>query len=151
MLFLYLILGLILNPTRIYINLEKPNDMIIHAGITLRNDEKEVRYDFRAFNDGREYITTEESRKSMSEMFPDLNKDFLKAKGLGDDMIFLYTKEIYLGTSNYSMEEIMEMERGLSKKYILAVYDCRHYVNELCKLSLDKEIPIWDLESLIEE
>ena len=151
MLFLYLILGLILNPTRIYINLEKPNDMIIHAGITLRNDEKEVRYDFRAFNDGREYITTEESRKSMSEMFPDLNKDFLKAKGLGDDMIFLYTKEIYLGTSNYSMEEIMEMERGLSKKYILAVYDCRHYVNELCKLSLDKEIPIWDLESLIKE
>ena len=151
MLFLYLILGLILNPTRIYINLEKPNDMIIHAGITLRNDEKEVRYDFRAFNDGREYITTEERRKSMSEMFPDLNKDFLKAKGLGDDMIFLYTKEIYLGTSNYSMEEIMEMERGLSKKYILAVYDCRHYVNELCKLSLDKEIPIWDLESLIEE
>ena len=151
MLFLYLILGLILNPTRIYINLEKPNDMIIHAGITLRNDEKEVRYDFRAFNDGRDYITTEESRKSMSEMFPDLDKDFLKAKGLGDDMVFIYTKEIYYGTSNYSMEEIMEMERGLSKKYILAVYDCRHYVNELCKLSLDKEIPIWDLESLIKE
>tara|TARA_B100000965_G_scaffold370505_1_gene358679 strand:+ start:6119 stop:6574 length:456 start_codon:yes stop_codon:yes gene_type:complete len=151
MLFLYLILGLILNPTRIYINLEKPNDIIIHAGITLRNDEKEVRYDFRAFNDGRDYITTEESRKSMSEMFPDLDKDFLKAKGLGDDMVFIYTKEIYLGTSNYSMEEIMEMERGLSKKYILAVYDCRHYVNELCKLSLDKEIPIWDLESLIKE
>ncbi len=151
MLFLYLILGLILNPTRIYINLEKPNDIIIHAGITLKNDEKEVRYDFRAFNDGRDYITTEESRKSMSEMFPDLDKDFLKAKGLGDDMVFIYTKEIYLGTSNYSMEEIMEMERGLSKKYILAVYDCRHYVNELCKLSLDKEIPIWDLESLIKE
>lgn len=151
MLFLYLILGLILNPTRIYINLEKPNDIIIHAGITLRNDEKEVRYDFRAFNDGRDYITTEESRKSMSEMFPDLDKDFLKAKGLGDDMVFIYTKEIYLGTSNYSIEEIMEMERGLSKKYILAVYDCRHYVNELCKLSLDKEIPIWDLESLIKE
>ena len=151
MLFLYLILGLILNPTRIYINLEKPNDIIIHAGITLRNDEKEVRYDFRAFNDGRDYITTEESRKSMSEMFPDLDKDFLKAKGLGDDMVFIYTKEIYLGTSNYSMEEIMEMERGLSKKYILAVYDCRHYVNELCKLSLDKEIPIWDLESLIKK
>ena len=151
MLFLYLILGLILNPTRIYINLEKPNDIIIHAGITLRNDEKEVRYDFRAFNDGRDYITTEESRNSMSEMFPDLDKDFLMAKGLGDDMVFIYTKEIYLGTSNYSMEEIMEMERGLSKKYILAVYDCRHYVNELCKLSLDKEIPIWDLESLIKE
>tara|TARA_Y100001970_G_scaffold65688_1_gene84051 strand:- start:243 stop:695 length:453 start_codon:yes stop_codon:yes gene_type:complete len=150
MLLLYLILGLIVNPTRIYINLEKPNDMIMHAGITLRNDEKEIRYDFRAFNDGRDYITTEESRKNMTEMFPDLDKDFLKAKGLGEDMKFIYTKEIYYGTSNYSMEEIMEMEKGLRKKYILAVYDCRHYVNELCKLSLDKEIPIWDLESLIE-
>jgi len=31
----------------------------------------------------------------------------------------------------------------------LGIYDCRHYTNELCKLTVNKEIPIWNLKSLL--
>jgi len=82
-------------------------------------------------------------------MFPKLNKKFLQAKGICDDIDFIYSKELYLGTSNYSIDEIIELEKDLNKKYILGLNDCRHYVNNLCILTLNKEIPIWNLEKLL--
>tara|TARA_Y100001980_G_C14541758_1_gene319879 strand:+ start:407 stop:874 length:468 start_codon:yes stop_codon:yes gene_type:complete len=155
MLLIYFLLNFVINPTKVYLNLDKPNDLIIHTGITFINNDREIRYDFRAFNENRSYITTEESRKNITEMFPDLSdkkyKFFLKYKGLGDidNMEFILSKELYWGTSKYSIEEIIELEKGLNKKYILGVYDCRHYVNELSKLCLNRGIPIWNLKSLL--
>tara|TARA_Y100000389_G_scaffold59558_1_gene55660 strand:- start:4285 stop:4734 length:450 start_codon:yes stop_codon:yes gene_type:complete len=149
MILLYLFISFIVNPTKIYINLEKPNNLIIHTGITIKNDTNKIRYDFRAFNDNNNYITTPESRKNISLMFPKLNKKFLQAKGIGNDIDFIYSKELYLGTSNYSIDEIIELEKDLNKKYILGFNDCRHYVNNLCILTLNKEIPIWNLEKLL--
>ena len=149
MLLIYFLMNFVINPTKVYLNLEKPNDLIIHTGVTLKNNLKEVRFDFRAFNDDRDYMTTLESRKNIPEMFPDLDRKFIDYKGLGGDMEFLYTKELYWGTSNYSIEEIIKLEKRLHKKYILGVYDCRHYADELCKLTLNKGIPIWNLKSLL--
>lgn len=60
-----------------YLNLEKSNNLIIHRGITLKNNFKEVRFDFRAFNDNRDYMTTFESRRNISEVFPDLDRRFI--------------------------------------------------------------------------
>ena len=149
MLLIYFLMNFVINPTKVYLNLEKPNDLIIHTGVTLKNNLKEVRFDFRAFNDDRDYMTTFESRKNISEMFPGLDRKFIDYKGLGGEMEFLYSKELYWGTSNYSIEEIVKLEKRLHKKYILGVYDCRHYTDELCKLTLNKGIPIWNLKSLL--
>tara|TARA_B100000900_G_scaffold308728_1_gene267424 strand:- start:4025 stop:4474 length:450 start_codon:yes stop_codon:yes gene_type:complete len=149
MLILYFLISFIKNPTKVYLNLEKPNNFIIHTGVTLKNNLKEVRFDFRAFNDNRDYMTTFESRRNISEVFPDLDTRLLSSKYLGKEIKFKYSKELYWGTSNYSMEEIISMEKKLHKKYILGLYDCRHYANELCKLSVNKRIPIWNLKSLL--
>lgn len=149
MLLIYFLMNFVINPTKVYLNLEKPNDLIIHTGVTLKNNLKEVRFDFRAFNDNRDYMTTFESRKNISEMFPDLDRRFMNYKGLGEEMEFIYSKELYWGTSNYSIEEIIKLEKRLHKKYILGIYDCRHYADELCMLSLNKGIPIWNLKSLL--
>jgi hypothetical protein len=139
----------VINPTKVYLNLEKPNDLIIHTGVTFKNKLKEVRFDFRAFNDNRDYMTTFESRKNKEMMFPGLNRKFIEYKGPNREIEFLYSKELYWGTSNYSIEEIILLEKRLHKKYILGIYDCRHYANELCKLTLNKGIPIWNLKSLL--
>ena len=149
MFLIYFLINFVINPTKIYLNIEKPNKFMIHTGITIKNYFKEVRFDFRAFNDNREYMTTFESRKSIEMMFPDLDRKFIDYKGLTGEIRFLYSKELYWGTSNYSIEEIIKFEKSLHKKYILGVYDCRHYVNELSKLALNKTMPIWNLESLL--
>ena len=155
MLLIYLILNFVFNPTKVYINLNKPNDFLIHTGITLRNRYKEVRYDFRAYNENKDYITTEETRSNLSQMFPDLSKKkleaLLRSKGLDEnsEIEFIYSKELFWGTSNYSIEEIMELEKGLNKNYKYGIYDCRHYTSDFCKLILNKELPIYNLESLL--
>ncbi len=149
MLLIYFLINFIINPTNVYLNIEKPNDLIIHTGITFKNNLKQVRFDFRAFNDNGNYMTTLQSRKNISLMFPDLNRKVIDYKGLGEEIQFLYTKELYWGTSNYSIYDILELEKRLHKKYILGIYDCRHYTNELCKLTVNKEIPIWNLKSLL--
>ena len=82
-------------------------------------------------------------------MFPGINKKFIDYKGFDRNMKFLYTKELYWGTSNYTIDEIIILEKKLHKKYILGFYDCRHYADELCKLTLNKRIPISNLKSLL--
>ena len=142
------------SPTKVYINLEKVNPIITHTGITFINEDenKIIRYDFRAFNNNDDYSTNDESRKNVTLMFPNINPKFLDLKGFNEfrDDILLYSDNILLGTTNYSIEEIIEYERTISKKYILGIYDCRHYVNKLCIWTLNKSIPIWNLDKLIE-
>ncbi len=150
MLMIYFFINFIINPTKVYLNLEKSNNLIIHTGITLKNNFKEVRFDFRAFNDNRDYMTTFETRRNISQLFPDLDRRFISNKGLSEEMKFIYSKELYWGTSNYSMEEIISLEKNLHKKYIFGIYDCRHYANELCMLTVNKRIPIWNLKSLLD-
>ena len=133
-----------------YLNIEKVNPIITHVGISFSN-EKEIRYDFRAFNNNNNYITTSENRKNITYMFPDLNTKILEYKGFTEfrDDILLYSKKILLGETNYSLNEILEYEKTLNKNYILCIYDCRHYANELTEWSLNYSIPIWNLEKLI--
>ena len=143
-------LGLII-PTKIYINIEKPNPIITHAGITFENNNKKIRYDFRAFNNDDNYMTSEESRKNVTQMFPLLDSKFFDFKGFNEfrNNITFFSKEIFLGTTNYSLEEIILYEKTINKNYILGFYDCRHYVNELSLWCLNISIPIWNLDSLL--
>tara|TARA_Y100000816_G_C25891171_1_gene464933 strand:- start:230 stop:688 length:459 start_codon:yes stop_codon:yes gene_type:complete len=144
------ILGLIV-PTKVYINIEKPNKIITHTGITFENDNNKIRYDFRAFNNNDDYVTTEESRKNVTLMFPKIDPNFFHYKGFSEyrDNITFFSKEILLGETDYSLKEIIEYEKTINKNYILGLYDCRHYVNELTLWSLNTSIPIWNLKKLI--
>tara|TARA_B100000212_G_C27093368_1_gene413244 strand:- start:352 stop:615 length:264 start_codon:yes stop_codon:yes gene_type:complete len=62
--------------------------------------------------------------------------------------ITLYSEEIYLGETNYSLEEIINYEKCINKFYFLGIHDCRHYVNDLTRWCLNVSIPIWNLEKL---
>ena len=154
MIFLKLIL-FVINPTKIYLNLDKFNNFIIHSGITFENNERKIRYDFRAFNKNNTYITNKYTRQNVNSMFPDL----FNTKSIHNNINYnyLYNKVkyestiIYWGLSNFSIEELIEIENNLDKNYLLGINDCRHYVNELCKIALNKEIPIWNLNSLIND
>lgn len=144
----------------VYINIDQVNKYLIHSGITFEdiNTNERIRYDFRAFNDNYEYITTDESRKNVTLMFPNLDNNFLDLKGLNNlnndrndvkNEIFLTRKEIFWGSTNYSLYDIKDFEETLHKKYIIGFYDCRHYVNEFCLWSLNKSSPIWNLHKLL--
>ena len=148
------------NFVNVYINIEKVNKYLIHSGITFEdiNNNERIRYDFRAFNDNYEYITTDESRKNVTLMFPNLDNIFLDLKGLNNlnnentdekNEMFLISKEIFWGTTNYSLQDIKDFEKTLHKKYIIGLYDCRHYVNEFSLWALNKSSPIWDLHKLL--
>ncbi len=144
---IFLILGLL--NTRVYINIEKPIKRVIHTGITFKDNKEELRFDYRAFNNNGNFITTEESRKNFTLMFPDLENRLIKKIKYRDNINFIYKEDIYWGTTNYTLSEIIELEKQIHRNYILGIYDCRHYVNDLCKLCLLDEIPIWNLEKII--
>ena len=151
MFYLYKLLLVFIIPTKIYVNIEKPNSIISHTGITFENNNEKIRYDFRAFNNNDDYITTEESRKNITLMFPKIDARFFDYKGFNEfrDNITFFSKEIFLGETNYSLQDIIEYEKNMNKIYILGFYDCRHYVNELTKWCLNFSIPIWNLDSLL--
>ena len=151
MLLLYKLFFVFIIPTKVYINIEKPNPIITHAGITFENNNEKIRYDFRAFNNNNNYMTTEENRKNVTLMFPLLDSKFLDYKGFNEyrSNITFFSREILLGTTNYSLEEIIEHEKTINKNYILGIHDCRHYVNELTLWCLNTSIPIWNLDSLL--
>tara|TARA_B100000902_G_scaffold331304_1_gene328671 strand:- start:1404 stop:1859 length:456 start_codon:yes stop_codon:yes gene_type:complete len=151
MFYLYKLLLVLIIPTKIYVNIEKPNSIISHTGITFENNNEKIRYDFRAFNNNDDYITTEESRRNVTLMFPKIDAKILDFKGFNEfkSNISFFSKEVFLGETNYNLQEIIEYEKNMNKIYILGFYDCRHYVNELTKWCLNYSIPIWNLDSLL--
>tara|TARA_B100000902_G_C27148923_1_gene832670 strand:- start:76 stop:531 length:456 start_codon:yes stop_codon:yes gene_type:complete len=151
MLFFYNLLLAYIIQTKVYINIEKPNSIITHTGITFENNNEKIRYDFRAFNNNNNYMTTEKSRKNITLMFPKIDARFFDYKGFNEfrDNITYFSKELLLGTCNYSLEKIINYEKTINKNYILGVNDCRHYVNHLTLWCLNISIPIWNLDSLL--
>ncbi len=79
-LFILSLLALNINPntltskTKVYLHLEEfnPRYNLLHIGISFNNLNKNLRYDFRAFNDGKSCLTTGMDRYNPEQMFPDL-------------------------------------------------------------------------------
>ena len=150
MLYNLLVFGIIFN-TKVVLHLEKINPYFIHSGISFRRLNKNIRFDYRSFNDNNNYITNEESRKNFRQMFPGLNlpEDFnYEEFNSYRENIDSYKKDIVIGYTKINLNKIIDFEKTLQKKYILGIYDCRHYTNKLLKYSLNKTIPIWNLNSL---
>ena len=144
MLFFYNLLLSFFIPTKVYVNIEKSNSLITHTGITFENNNKKIRYDFRVFNNNDDYITTEESRKNITQTFPKIDARFFEYKGFNEyrNNITFFSEEILLGTTNYSIQEIINYEKTMNKNYILGFHDCRHYVNDFTLWCLNTSIPI---------
>ena len=65
-----------------------------------------------------------------------------------DDYADIEKRTIYWGTCHKSFHEIINFEKSLHRRYILGIYDCRHYVNRFSNWALNKPSPIWNLHIL---
>jgi len=108
--------------TKVYLHLEqlfyKTN--IYHIGISFHNIFNNVRYDIGLF-DTAELGILNKNRKE---------------------------KTIFWDYSNKSLSSIIEYESSLEYKYVLGIYDCRHYVRNLSDWTTNNPTPIWKLYKL---
>ncbi len=136
--------------TKVVLHLEQINPYMIHTGISFQNCFKNIRYDYRSFNDDMSYITTYKIRQNFNMIFPNFP---LKVNNFDYEdyqkNIKKYKKDILLGYSNYTLTEICKFEKRLQKRYIIGFYDCRHYTNQFSIWAVNKSIPIWNLEKLL--
>ena len=150
--FIY-IFNFVLSGTNVFIHIERMNKYIIHTGISFDDGEKNIRYDFRGFNDDNNYITTDKNRNDLNTMFPliDFNEKITDWYNEYRSNIDLFSKDIFWGITNYTIDEIIEYEKTISiKKYIVGINDCRHYVDKLSRFCLNKGLPIWKLNELMD-
>lgn len=118
------------------LHLEKFNKFynLYHIGISFKNENenKVIRYDYRPFSEKKSLTTNQ-------VLVIDKFYNLLLSKTI-ENITFFW------GETNKTLEEIEVFEKTLQKKYILGIYDCRHYVNCFSLWSLNKKTPIWTLD-----
>ena len=122
------ILYLINRKTKVYIHIELifPRTNIYHIGVTFKSIGSNIRYDIRGINLDNIY----------SFFIENLENE-------------LYSKTLFWAYSDKNLEEIIEYEKSIEHKYILGIYDCRHYVRNLTMWSCNKPTPVWKLIKLV--
>uniref|UniRef100_A0A6C0H484 Uncharacterized protein n=1 Tax=viral metagenome TaxID=1070528 RepID=A0A6C0H484_9ZZZZ len=140
------------NPkTLVHLHLEKFNNELnlYHIGISFKNEDTIIRYDYRPFCDPTkcEYKTINNIGVSSTGV---INKELRFIDKLYRFYIpeTLANKTIYWGETSKTLDEVVEFEKTLQKKYILGINDCRHYVNRFSRWALNKRTPIWKLDKL---
>jgi len=140
------------NPkTQVHLHLEKFNNELnlYHIGISFKNDDTILRYDYRPFCDPSicEYKTINSVSTTSTGL---VNKEVRFI----DKLYRFYipenvpNKTIYWGETSKTLDEVVEFEKTMQKKYILGINDCRHYVNRFSRWALNKRTPIWKLDKL---
>ena len=133
--------------TQVHLHLEKFNNdfNLYHIGISFKNEDTILRYDYRPFCD-----PTKCEYKTSSTIISSPNKELRFV----DKLYRFYipenvpNKTIYWGQTSKTLEEVVQFEKTLQKKYILGINDCRHYVNRFSRWALNKRTPIWKLDKL---
>jgi hypothetical protein len=140
------------NPkTQVHLHLEKFNNELnlYPIGISFKNEDIVLRYDYRPFCDPTkcEYKTINNIGVSSSGV---INKELRLIDKIYKFYIpeTLANKTIYWGETSKTLDEVVEFEKTLQKKYILGINDCRHYVNRFSRWALNKRTPIWKLDKL---
>tara|TARA_Y100000992_G_scaffold256861_1_gene190500 strand:- start:211 stop:717 length:507 start_codon:yes stop_codon:yes gene_type:complete len=107
--------------TKIYIHLEQliPYTNIYHIGITFKCMFTNIRYDLRWID------------------IPLINN------------ITTNSYTLFWDYTDYTIDDIIFYEKSLNYKYILGVYDCRHYVRNLTIWACNNPTPIWKLGNYI--
>ena len=157
MIVLYLLqITSLLIPKSVILHLEKIPKGITHTGISFRNDYKSVRYDFRAFNENNTCMTSHirnENGKNLIELYPNLyDQDFNEyyrciLENFFINEPYVIKKDVVLGSTEKSFQEIENYSNSINTKYIFCVYDCRHYVDKMSIFCGTEHIPIWNLNS----
>lgn len=119
------LLFLLNKKVKIYIHIEQlfSNTNIYHIGITFKSIGGNIRYDLHGIN--------------IENLYNLLSSN-------------LYSKTIFWDYSNKRINEIIDYEKNLDYRYILGIYDCRHYVKNLTKWACDNPTPVWKLYKLID-
>lgn len=119
------LLFLLNKKVKVYIHIEQlfTKTNIFHIGITFKSIGGNVRYDIHGFN--------------IDNLYNLLSYN-------------LYSKTIFWDYSNKTIKEIIDYEKNLNYRYILGIYDCRHYVKNLTKWACDNPTPVWKLYKLID-
>jgi len=135
------------------LHLEKfNNDLnLYHIGISFKNEDTMLRYDYRPFCDP----TKCEYKTSSTTISSPTNEIILNNELRFVDKLYRFyipenvpNKTIYWGQTSKTLEEVEQFEKTLQKKYILGINDCRHYVNRFSRWALNKRTPIWKLDKL---
>lgn len=133
---LYLIMSFM--PIHVFLNVEKFNErpQLLHVGITFKSNCKQIRYDFHPFHSKGVPYVTEDQAAVIPEWLPNDGSDT--------------STDIFWGKTMKTWSEIQEYElRHLSqRRYVLTIYDCRHYVRDFTMWALDRPSPIWTLHKL---
>lgn len=155
MIVLYLLqLSFILIPKIVTLHLEKIPRGITHTGISFKNDYKNVRYDFRAFNENNTCITSQinnKNGKNLFKLYPNIyQKNFNKIyRHILENFLinepYTIKRDVILGSTEKSFQEIEDYSNLINTKYILGVYDCRHYVDKMSTFCETGHIPVWRL------
>ena len=127
-----ILLTFILVPKKVILHLEKIPDGITHTGISFKNSLETRRYDFRPFNENCSCLTTGLDRKDPRVIFPNIyNDDFDPRKREYFERFYTQNPEIIyrdviLGSTTKTFEEIDIHSQELNKKYILCIYEKIH-------------------------
>jgi hypothetical protein len=143
------------NPkTLVHLHLEKFNNELnlYHIGISFKNEDTIIRYDYRPFCEPSvcEFKTINSVTTTSTSISPVLNKELRFIDKLYRFYIpeTLDNKTIYWGETSKTLDEVVDFEKTMPKKYILGINDCRHYVNRFSRWALNKRTPIWKLDKL---
>lgn len=111
--------------TKVYIHIEQliTKTNIFHIGISFKNIKESIRYDLAGIN--IQYLR-----------FANTDKNIIK-------------KTLFWDYSNKTLKEISDYESTLNNRYLLGIYDCRHYVRELTNWTTNNPTPIWNLYKII--
>jgi len=140
----------------VILHLEKIPGGITHTGISFKTPIKRVRYDFRAFNENNTCVTSDinnENGKNLNRLYPNLydlefNEQFRYIlENFFKSEPFVIKKDVIVGSTEKTFQEIETYSNSINKKYIFGIYDCRHYVDKMSVFCDTGNIPIWNLKS----
>ena len=147
--------------TQVHLHLERFNSdfNLYHIGISFKNEDTIIRYDYRPFCEPSicEYKTINSvsvSSIGVSSIGVSSTSVINKEVRFIDKLYRFYipenvpNKTIYWGETSKTLDEVVEFEKTMQKKYILGINDCRHYVNRFSRWALNKRTPIWKLDKL---
>lgn len=115
---------LINKKTKVYIHIEQlvARTNIYHIGISFRSIASNIRFDIVGIHINNFRFFSSDKK----------------------------TKNLFWGYSSKTLNEIVEYESKLEYRYILGIYDCRHYVKNLTEWTTGKGTPIWSLDKLVD-
>lgn len=114
------------NITKVYINIDQIfNDLnIYHIGVTFKSIFRKISFDIVGI---RLYDT-----------------GFMRNNNR-------IKKKLFWDYSDKTIDQIIDYEKKMEYRYIIGIYDCRHYVRNLTTWACNNPTPVWKLDKLVKK